>query len=271
MSAIDWATDTVEAFATQPPHRALNESSGAFVDGLGGRIGYARHRLSPTPTYSTTLFGHELTFMATSVEDIKRAKTLNRELPVAEWLSRGVDDGTVFWDVGAYHGHYSALMAGFGAHVIAFEPSEKNIPRVRMNGALNEHSIPVYNVALSDSNEERIFGGPKESQNAIGQVDDPQTYRGNGVSPVQTGCNTVTTRRGEEITPAPEVLKIDVEGHEVPVLDGLGEHLDTVERVAIEVHDGGDVSRVKNRLWDADLQTIDLDSCRSQVYVGGYR
>lgn len=272
MSAIDWASDTVEAFATQPPHRAVNESVESFVSGLVGRISYAKHRISPTPTYSTTLLGHDMTFMATSVEDIKRADMLNGELPIAEWLSRGVDDGTVFWDVGAYHGHYSALMAEFGAHVIAFEPGENNIPRVRMNGALNEHSIPVYNVALSSTGGERVFGGPKESENAVGRLGcELKGERGADSVCKPEGATMVPVRRGEGIEPAPEVMKIDVEGHEVPVLNGLGEHLNDVDRVVIEVHHNDDVGRVKTKLWDAGLQTVELDSTRSQTYIGGKR
>lgn len=256
MTAADWAANTVDAFTHQPPHRAARSSAAAFADGLAHRLRLARLKTSRTPTYRTTLLGQDLTFLATDVTALKRARSLNGELHAAEWLAAGVDDGTRFWDVGAYHGHYAVLMAALGADAVAFEPGYESIPRIRQHAALNGLSVPVYSVALSDRDGRASLGGPSPNERAVNEVNVGER---------------VTTRRGDTITPAPDVVKIDVEGHEQAVLDGLSGHLAGIQRVLVEVHDSASATAVRDRLRDAGMATTTIDTDRAEVHVGGYR
>lgn len=256
MTAADWAANTLSAFAHQPPRRAARSSAAAFADGLAHRLRLARLKTSRTPTYRTTILGQDLTFLATGVTDIKRARSLNGELPAAAFLSAGIDDGTRFWDVGSYHGHYAVLMAALGADAVAFEPGRESVPRIRQHAALNGLSVPVYTVALSDRRGRAALGGPSPNQRGVNDVD--------------VG-DRVTTRRGDTITPAPDVVKIDVEGHEQAVLDGLSGHLPGIQRVLVEVHDSGDAASVRERLRDTGMATTTVGTDRAEVHVGGYR
>jgi len=81
-------------------------------------------------------------------------------------------------------------------------------------------------------------------------------------------------RRGDGVAvPAPDVLKIDVEGHESAVLDGLGDYLNRVEAVLVEVHEAKGVDRGAIRGWleAAGLTVEELATGRAEVHLGGSR
>ncbi|MFQ5889300.1 MAG: FkbM family methyltransferase [Gemmatimonadota bacterium] len=136
--------------------------------------------------------------------------------------------GDQVWDIGAHKGYVTLALArkvGSEGVVTAFEPSEMNLWFLRRHIRWNElGNVRVMPVAVSDQVGHDRFGG--EGGTA--------TFRlGRGDEVVR-----VSTIRGlveEEGLAAPDVLKIDVEGNEGPVLRGAGELLsdDLVLFVAI--------------------------------------
>lgn len=200
-------------------------------------------------------------FFAYDRTDISRALTGIREGPVIEWLLEGIDDETVFWDVGAFHGHYAVLAANRGAEVIAFEPVASNRRRLRANCELNDLTDcgQLLDVALSDTDGSASIDYVGEERSAEWGITDG-------------GRNVVLTHRGDTVdAPDPDVVKIDVEGHETEVLDGMRDRLETVDRVAVEVHAGVDADRVRGRLSIAGLTVREIPTDRSQTYLGGSR
>lgn len=206
--------------------------------------------------YATTMAREEIRLTVRDRKELRRAEDLIGEVPVLDWLMAGVDDATLVWDVGAYQGHYSLVAAARGADVLAFEPVTANRERIATHADLNDVDIDRWDVALSDATQTLHFdsGGPDSE----GQIDD-------------AGDRTVEAVRGGQISPPPDVLKIDVEGHECAVLDGLGSHLDQARRVTVEVHDDADVGAVRSRLHRAGLEVFEIPVDRSQTFLGGYR
>jgi FkbM family methyltransferase len=150
-----------------------------------------------------------------------------------------VRPGDCVWDVGANVGLYSELFAaavGPSGKVISFEPSpacvallEERI-RDRDGGA----SWEIAPVALSDRDGEAWL--------SVGSGDTaPDNHL---VSPGEAGTVRVRTARGDSLIAArrdaPAVIKIDVEGFDGEVLDGLGSVLDSpsLRAICLEVHFG---------------------------------
>jgi FkbM family methyltransferase len=154
----------------------------------------------------------------------------------SEMLAR-LRPGDCAWDVGANVGVYSELFAaavGPAGKVISFEPAGACVAmleaqsRDRAGGA----SWEVVPVALSDEDGEAWLS-----------VGDGDTFPGNHLVSGQQGAAVpVRTRRGDSLIAAgrtaPAFIKIDVEGFEGEVLDGLGASLDrpALHTVCVEVH-----------------------------------
>ncbi|MDR9381725.1 MAG: FkbM family methyltransferase [Natronomonas sp.] len=254
MTVGDYLHGTRRRFRRDPTPTAVRETIAEFARGLRRRRDRLAFRVLGDRTIDTELAGVRATFHAENDVDAERARSLNREQAVAEWLLADCDDGTVLWDVGAHHGHYAVLAALQGATVVAFEPDAGNRERIARNAVLNGVSPTVRPEALSDTDGEAAFGGESENELAVG-----------------AGDRTVETRRGDGIDPAPTVVKLDVEGHELAALDGMAARLGVVDRIAVEVHDGVPPGAVRARLDDAGLELVELGSARSQTYLGGIR
>lgn len=139
----------------------------------------------------------------------------------------------VVWDVGAHIGTYTVFAAnkvadGDGA-VVAFEPHPPNLQQLRTNLELNEGRPILRNVALSDERGDVKFDG-----------DDGITGDSSFAPTGSENTYTVRTERGDEIAkeePLPTIVKIDVEGAEGLVIDGLKQTLSSRTRVVyVEVH-----------------------------------
>lgn len=201
---------------------------------------------------STNLAGETAQFIVDDRKSYSRAKTgMWGEEPIMEWLLETVGENTVFWDIGAYHGHYSILAALKGGVVLSFEPNRSDLSRTLKNAELNNVRITPKNVALSD------VEGTKALSNGV-----------NPEQEINTSGKPVKCVRGESIQTPPDVVKIDVEGHENEVLDGMEETLPTIDRIAVEVHEEASVESVRKKLENAGLHVCMLQSKRSQSYIG---
>lgn len=127
-------------------------------------------------------------------------------------FERYVKPGAVVYDIGAHYGYYSLLsstLAGDSGTVIAFEPSPANLARLRRHLKLNDCvNVRVIELAVSDTEGTAHF----------------ETRTGSGVGHLATdGPLEVRVTRLDTIAeelPQPDVIKIDVEGAEMGVLEG---------------------------------------------------
>jgi len=194
-------------------------------------------------------------------------------------LHRLVKAGDAVYDVGANIGMYTRFIAGQLAarSVVAFEPMLENHKLLEANIALATPDVSkkviALRMALSDRDgEEALQIDDMMSQSAtLDSVSHGEAAQGRkqyGLPPltelVSTGKLDTLVAHGE--VPPPDVMKIDVEGAEMQVLDGAAE---TIARhqpnLAIETH-GLDLAKtVARRLLDYGYHVF------SRVQVGEER
>jgi FkbM family methyltransferase len=135
--------------------------------------------------------------------------------------------GAVLWDIGANFGLHgiTAKQLSPATEVVCFEPAAATHARMLQNIALNRVAIRSVSLALSD----RAGYAPLH----LGPVGNSgMTTLSPWPGCALTDTVLVATARGdalidEGLLPAPTVIKIDVEGHELPVLNGLAHTLRT--------------------------------------------
>lgn len=143
------------------------------------------------------------------------------------FLSCFLQNGMTALDIGAHHGFYTLLFSNkVGSHgsVIAFEPSPRELRKLRWNLALNRsRNVHLEPFALSSN------GGMATLFVCLGQETGCNSLRPPAVSePTQPVPVPVTTldRYLEEHTVGPvDFIKIDVEGAELDVLKGAAKLL----------------------------------------------
>jgi FkbM family methyltransferase len=143
-----------------------------------------------------------------------------------ELVRRALRPGDVFADVGAHAGLFSVLAArivGGTGRVYAFEPSSRTFDALRLNLRRNRVAriVVARRVALSDSDGRQAIqiGDARYSAwTSFGRVP-PGTHA--GVEEVETGTIDSLLRDGS--LEHPFLLKLDVEGWELHVLQGGGE------------------------------------------------
>ena len=161
------------------------------------------------------------------------------EPAVQDALVRYLNPGSVMFDVGANAGFLTLLgcrLVGSSGQVHAFEPIAANADVLRANLTRNEFTnATIHQVALADTSG--------EVRMAI------ETRRGTSAIRAR-GETVVSAARADDLRlPPPTLVKIDVEGAERSVLDGmrgiLAEHRPVL---VIEVH--GDQRRPVEQFLD---------------------
>lgn len=188
----------------------------------------------------------------------------NLEQSVQEAMLRHLGPGGVFYDIGANVGFFAMLgahLSGFEeGHAYAFEPTPDNAAEIRRNAALNViPNLTVIEKAVAD-----------EAGTGRLQVVDDQSWS----KLVEYGEHPFTESvidielvalddllAGDEIRP-PTVVKIDVEGAELAVLEGMRRTLaDHRPAVICELH--GTHVEVAAFLRDAGYRVINLEGPHS--------
>ena len=156
------------------------------------------------------------------------------------WMSEELIQGMTMIDVGANMGLYSmtaSKLVGETGLVIALEPSTREFQRLVFHVTLNDlKNVRCLQVAASDSSGEtrlRIAGEWNAGHNTLGRFFDPAiaTVREERV-PAQTVDALVAALGLARV----DLIKIDVEGHELKVLAGAVETLARFRpRVLVEV------------------------------------
>ncbi|MCH7944857.1 MAG: FkbM family methyltransferase [Armatimonadetes bacterium] len=176
-------------------------------------------------------------FHVSSRRELQRISVLTGEKQLLVRVLGELRQGDVVFDVGANIGTHAIAFAktvGEGGRVAAFEPEPDTAQRLEDNVVLNG----LLNVSVH-----RFGLGPSESTATL-YVDARPGSGLHSMSPAE-GRTTQQVRvaRGDDLVatgalPAPNVIKIDVEGAELGVLEGLAQALrgPACRLVLCEVH-----------------------------------
>ena len=174
-----------------------------------------------------------------------RAKSLfSKEPETIDWI-RQFPPGAVFWDVGANVGTYSVFAGKNGARVFSIEPSFLNLEILQRNIVLNDlnDSVSMIPIGLGARNHLAGFFLSKENLTWGGAHNSLGKNIGAGGKALQeplkiTGlCITMDELVSTFGIPAPNFIKIDVDGLELEVLKGGIEALSATTSMLIEVDD----------------------------------
>jgi FkbM family methyltransferase len=153
---------------------------------------------------------------------------LTKEPETIKWLEQ-IPNGSVLWDVGANVGVYSLYAAKRGVKVVAFEPNADNFSILNKNIRANHAEVMALPVALTDGIEGFVKLG-------LSGQEDGGSMHGIGQSGPSQMCYASTGDRliDYEFIPAPQYLKVDVDGLDREVLVGLHKNLAGVKSICIE-------------------------------------
>lgn len=161
--------------------------------------------------------------------------------------------GEVFWDVGANQGFWSLLLAGRGAEAHAFEPAPVTFANQSRQFAAQvspfRERLHGHNIAISSRIGKMRFTVDRGLGNFL--LDDNATYPG---KTIEVDITTVDALR--ERLPSPNLIKIDVEGWNLPVLQGA---LETLARpdllgLVVETFRFADGAKPEMRATEASLE-----------------
>ena len=130
-------------------------------------------------------------------------------------FSRFAKADSVVLDIGAHYGYYSLIAAKNNATVFSFEPVKENFEILNKNIGLNNfNTVQSYNVALSNEDGENIFN--------IAEASDSSSFHNHPLTRT-IEQRVVKTISLDSFFPNQKIdlIKIDTEGHEIEVLEGM--------------------------------------------------
>ncbi len=138
-----------------------------------------------------------------------------------------------FFDVGANIGQHSLFMSLHADQVHSFEPYKAVSEKLKRHIELNKiDNITLHPVALGNKTEQLDFFAPTGRNQGIGSFDADTVSKGNvnlGKLELLRGDDYLQQRQLQELA----LLKIDVEGFEKNVLEGLRGTLDHARPVIV--------------------------------------
>jgi FkbM family methyltransferase len=199
------------------------------------------------------LMGWRTNSRIVKLRNLGRALGLNRKLATLLYghgyetrydhaFSSNLQLGDMVWDVGANVGYYTCLFAervGSTGKVFAFEPSPANFAKLSVACA-GLNNVELRQVGLGKIDCKGFIVQGKDELGATSRViDAPATLHN------QESQTVVAIRAGRSLIQKgdvlrPNAIKIDVEGFELEVMQGLGEELavSDLRLVGVEVHFG---------------------------------
>jgi FkbM family methyltransferase len=157
------------------------------------------------------------------------------EMPMQRCFTEVVHTGDVVLDIGANAGFYTLLAARFTApngHVFAFEPLPANLEVLRRHMTLNQVThVQIMPIALADQNGETFFR--TAMNNSMGHLTSDGDLR--------VTVRSLDALLAEGTIPLPNVLKVDVEGAELRVLQGAKQLLSQAHPTIILATHGSQV------------------------------
>lgn len=163
-------------------------------------------------------------FHASRGEWGKLYQNVNSERVIYRDILESIQPDDVFWDIGANIGTYTCLIGAAldAGTVVAFEPSPVNAVRIEENARLNDLSPDVQQIALSNRDETLDFALQSA---AVGTGLQALSNASEPYAVLSVQARHGDTHITEENLPRPDILKIDVEGLELDVFNGLSETL----------------------------------------------
>jgi|688.fasta_scaffold122686_2 FkbM family methyltransferase len=209
------------------------------------------------------VFNDSLCFSINSdLEEYRINSIFEKEPETIAWIDSICNSDSVFYDIGANIGIYTLYMNYKNPmmQIFCFEPVQNNFNSLQnniiLNSALNVHP---FNIALSNNNMiTNLFISDTRNGNSGAQIEAPINEKG----------DSFEAKKIEKILsfsldylvnnlnfPQPNFIKIDVDGHENEILDGMKATLENeqLKSLLIEFNDDNQFQK-----WQSDFNKIGL-------------
>ena len=173
----------------------------------------------------------DVSFLIDVTGDVLREMYFARlpcEPQTTTWLLAHLGPGQVFLDVGANVGYYALLAAqlvGPRGRVVAFEPNAAVRTRLEDHVRWNRVGdiVSVAGVALSDAPAQTtdLFVPPRDEESGIASLDRTPALEARGARPVRVQSQRLDDWLETSSLARVSVMKIDVEGAEARVIEGM--------------------------------------------------
>jgi FkbM family methyltransferase len=181
---------------------------------------------------------------------------------------RGLNlSGMTVYDVGAFHGLLTLFFASRAKAVVCFEPNSRNHERLMENLRLNGiKNVEVRKAGVGSQREtRRMVGSPLMPGGASveGKTVEELLRAGEGTEVEEISIVTLDEEIPQAGLPAPDFIKIDIEGWEIEALRGARNTLE-LYRPALFLEMHGETIREKKRkvaeivafLWEIEYRRI---------------
>jgi FkbM family methyltransferase len=138
---------------------------------------------------------------------------------ITYWMIKSVAPGSKVLDIGANHGYYSLMFASMGCKVDACEPQPKLASLIKKATEINNFDINVLEYAFSDSIGKSKFIVP--IHHGMNATLTKPGYMPHGFEEITVDTNTL-----DNIESSYDFIKIDAEGAERKIWDGMQEYID---------------------------------------------
>ena len=134
-----------------------------------------------------------------------------------------------FIDIGAHMGFYSLIISNLKIKVFSFEPVKNNFKQLNENKKLNKfENMEIYNFALSNKEKQVEMWVPNKEKSGGYTIYDPKDEELEKYDIRKINKEQCISKIGDNIIKIKNekvAIKIDVERHELNVLDGLNNFL----------------------------------------------
>lgn len=173
-------------------------------------------------------------------------------------------------DVGANIGNHSVFLAGLFSNVLAFEPNPQVFALLQLN-TLGRQIIPL-NYGLSNIASNRILSIDRENLGASRITGDDVDSDSNSLNTLGIEVCRLDDVAEIDASKTISLIKIDVEGHELAVLEGAVRIIERERPVIVFEQDGDSISNGTSQtiefLRQRDYQ---LFTIRNNFYLGQRR
>jgi FkbM family methyltransferase len=239
-------------------------------------------------SYALAIRDTEVSFTAPNRKVVERNKRrFNSEKRELTDLLNEIGADDVFLDVGANTGLYTLFAAKrcSNAKVVAFEPYPPNMRLLKRDIERNElENVDTWEVALSDSAGTVEFDQPEQEDVGYGSGS-IESEPGNPNSTVEVAAKTGDELISDGEVPTPSIVKIDVEGAEPLVVEGMKDALSTPEcrLVYCEIHRsdveyrpsigdfGMTLPDMKARFEELGFEVEELQTRGSEVFLKAHK
>ena len=212
--------------------------------------------------------------IGSGIDYYKRLYSCRREPGTVEWIQSFIRENDVFWDIGANVGAYSLVASKFHrgkVKVYAFEPAYMNFAQLCKNVLINnsQESIFPLQISLSDKTTIDVFNYRSlTSGSSLHTLGESVGQNGEYFEPSYKQP-VITYRIDDFISyfqlPAPNHIKIDVDGTEFKILNGAEQTLQNpiLNSMLVELEEG-EADKIVDFLAHKGLELHSRHKCRME-------